>query len=64
MLELINQLDGFDPRGNIKVLMATNRPDTLDPALLRPGRLDRKVEFGLPDQVGYTKSGVFSLGWV
>jgi len=50
MLELINQLDGFDPRGNIKVLMATNRPDTLDPALMRPGRLDRKVEFGVPDQ--------------
>ena len=49
MLELINQLDGFDPRGNIKVLMATNRPDTLDPALVRPGRLDRKVEFALPD---------------
>lgn len=52
MLELINQLDGFDPRGNIKVLMATNRPDTLDPALLRPGRLDRRVEFGLPDNDG------------
>ncbi|CAG8692712.1 24405_t:CDS:10, partial [Cetraspora pellucida] len=52
MLELINQLDGFDPRGNIKVLMATNRPDTLDPALLRPGRLDRKVEFSLPDLEG------------
>jgi len=52
MLELINQLDGFDPRGNIKVLMATNRPDTLDPALLRPGRLDRKIEFGLPDTEG------------
>jgi len=50
MLELINQLDGFDPRRNIKVLMATNRPDTLDPALMRPGRLDRKVEFGVPDQ--------------
>lgn len=49
MLELINQLDGFDPRGNIKVLMATNRPDTLDPALVRPGRLDRKVEFNLPE---------------
>lgn len=52
MLELVNQLDGFDARGNIKVLMATNRPDTLDPALLRPGRLDRKVEFGLPDLEG------------
>eukprot|EP00161_Ancyromonas_sigmoides_P006727 TRINITY_DN177_c0_g1_i1.p2 TRINITY_DN177_c0_g1~~TRINITY_DN177_c0_g1_i1.p2 ORF type:complete len:459 (+),score=252.60 TRINITY_DN177_c0_g1_i1:91-1377(+) len=52
MLELINQLDGFDARGNIKVLMATNRPDTLDPALMRPGRLDRKVEFGVPDLEG------------
>lgn len=52
MLELITQLDGFDPRGNIKVLMATNRPDTLDPALLRPGRLDRKIEFALPDLQG------------
>ncbi|KAJ7490034.1 P-loop containing nucleoside triphosphate hydrolase protein [Mycena galericulata] len=52
MLELINQLDGFDPRGNIKVLMATNRPDTLDPALLRPGRIDRRVEFSLPDIEG------------
>ncbi|KAL8092163.1 hypothetical protein AgCh_034457 [Apium graveolens] len=49
MLEIINQLDGFDARENIKVLMTTNRPDTLDPAWLRPGRLDRKVEFGLPD---------------
>eukprot|EP00039_Didymoeca_costata_P024551 m.10637 g.10637 ORF g.10637 m.10637 type:complete len:438 (+) comp4299_c0_seq1:146-1459(+) len=52
MLELINQLDGFDARGNIKVLMATNRPDTLDPALTRPGRLDRKIEFGPPDLLG------------
>eukprot|EP00054_Salpingoeca_dolichothecata_P009023 m.51092 g.51092 ORF g.51092 m.51092 type:complete len:437 (-) comp18115_c0_seq1:83-1393(-) len=52
LLELINQLDGFDARGNIKVLMATNRPDTLDPALMRPGRLDRKIEFGLPDLEG------------
>lgn len=48
------QLDGFDPRGNVKVLMATNRPDTLDPALMRPGRLDRKVEFGLPELDGRT----------
>lgn len=52
MLEIVNQLDGFEARGNIKVLMATNRPDTLDPALLRPGRLDRKIEFGLPDLEG------------
>jgi 26S proteasome regulatory subunit T1 len=52
MLEIVNQLDGFEARGNVKVLMATNRPDTLDPALLRPGRLDRKVEFGLPDLEG------------
>lgn len=59
MLELINQLDGFDPRGNIKVLMATNRPDTLDPALTRPGRLDRKVEFGLPDLDG--RSNIFKI---
>jgi len=54
MLEILNQLDGFDARGNIKVLMATNRPDTLDPALTRPGRLDRKIEFGLPDLEGRT----------
>merc|ERR1712228_569988 len=52
MLEIVNQLDGFEARGNVKILMATNRPDTLDPALLRPGRLDRKVEFGLPNLEG------------
>ena len=52
MLQIVSELDGFDARGNIKVLMATNRPDTLDPALLRPGRLDRKIEFGLPDLEG------------
>merc|ERR1719253_1943824 len=54
MLEIVNQLDGFDSRGNVKVLMATNRPDTLDPALLRPGRLDRKIEFNVPDLAGRT----------
>merc|ERR1712072_1078691 len=59
MLEIVTQLDGFDARGNIKVLMATNRPDTLDPALLRPGRLDRKVEFGLPDLESRTQ--IFSI---
>ena len=52
MLELITQLDGFDPRGNIKVMFATNRPSTLDPALMRPGRIDRKIEFSLPDLEG------------
>jgi 26S proteasome regulatory subunit T1 len=52
MLEMVNQMDGFDSRGNIKVLMATNRPDTLDPALTRPGRVDRKIEIGLPDLDG------------
>lgn len=54
MLQIVTELDGFDARGNIKVLMATNRPDTLDPALLRPGRLDRKIEFHLPDLQGRT----------
>lgn len=49
MLELLNQLDGFDDRGDIKVIMATNRIETLDPALIRPGRIDRKIEFPLPD---------------
>lgn len=55
MLELLNQLDGFESRGAVKVIMATNRPDILDPALMRPGRLDRKVEFGLPDLEGRTQ---------
>ncbi|KAL7081882.1 hypothetical protein ACP275_14G066400 [Erythranthe tilingii] len=50
LLELLNQMDGFDQTVNVKVIMATNRADTLDPALLRPGRLDRRIEFPLPDR--------------
>jgi 26S proteasome regulatory subunit T5 len=50
MLELLNQLDGFSSDLNIKVIAATNRVDILDPALLRSGRLDRKIEFPIPDE--------------
>ncbi|ORX86314.1 26S protease regulatory subunit 10B [Basidiobolus meristosporus CBS 931.73] len=52
LMELLNQMDGFDYLGKTKIIMATNRPDTLDPALLRPGRLDRKIEIPLPNEQG------------
>ena len=52
LMELLNQMDGFDALGQVKMIMATNRPDTLDPALLRPGRLDRKIEISLPNEQG------------
>merc|ERR1712137_1219873 len=59
MLELLNQLDGFDVRGDVKVIMATNAIESLDPALLRPGRIDRKIEFPLPDIK--TKRHIFGI---
>ncbi|SCU82542.1 LADA_0C06150g1_1 [Lachancea dasiensis] len=52
LMELLTQMDGFDNLGQTKIIMATNRPDTLDPALLRPGRLDRKIEISLPNETG------------
>ena len=51
LIALLSEIDGFH-RNNIVVLAATNRPETLDPALLRPGRLDRKIVVGLPDRIG------------
>lgn len=50
LMELLAQLDGFDTGGQVKMVMATNRPDILDPALLRPGRMDRKIEIPLPNE--------------
>merc|ERR1712070_1218114 len=59
MLELLNQLDGFDGRGEVKVIMATNRMDSPDPAMIRPGRIDRKIEFPMPDEK--TKRRIFQI---
>ena len=50
LMQLLSELDGFDNRGQVAVLGATNRPDILDPALLRPGRFDRIIDFPLPDE--------------
>jgi len=55
MLELLNQLDGFSSADDVKIIAATNRPDILDPALMRSGRLDRKIEFPHPNEEARAK---------
>jgi proteasome regulatory subunit len=50
MLQLLSEMDGFEPRGQVKIIAATNRIDLLDPALLRPGRFDRVIEVPIPDE--------------
>ena len=52
LMQLLSELDGFTPTGDVKIIGATNRPDILDDALLRPGRFDRIIEVGLPDVEG------------
>ncbi|KXA91807.1 nucleotidase [candidate division MSBL1 archaeon SCGC-AAA259D18] len=50
MMQFLGELDGFEPRGDVKIISATNRPDILDRALLRPGRFDRLIKFPIPDE--------------
>jgi proteasome regulatory subunit len=52
MMQLLAEVDGFDQRGEVRIIGATNRPDILDPALLRPGRFDRIIEVPVPDEAG------------
>ena len=52
MMQLLAEMDGFDPRGDVRIIAATNRPDILDPAMLRPGRFDRLIEIVIPDEEG------------
>jgi proteasome regulatory subunit len=51
LMQLLAEMDGFDNRGDVRIMAATNRADMLDPALLRPGRFDRLIEIPLPDKV-------------
>ena len=51
-MQLLAEMDGFESRGNVGIIAATNRPDILDPALVRPGRFDRIIEVPVPDEDG------------
>jgi proteasome regulatory subunit len=59
LMQLMAELDGFDTRGDVKFIGATNRADILDPALLRPGRFDRIIEFPIPDEI--TREAIFKV---
>lgn len=59
MMQFLGELDGFEPRGEVKILAATNRPDMLDRALLRPGRFDRLIEFPIPSKEA--RSPIFKI---
>ena len=59
LMQLLSELDGFDMRGDVKIIGATNRVDILDPALMRPGRFDRMIEFPMPDDVA--RESIFKI---
>jgi proteasome regulatory subunit len=59
LMQLLSELDGFEMRGDVKIIGATNRVDILDPALLRPGRFDRMIEFPIPDDV--SRKAIFKI---
>ena len=58
-MQLLSELDGFDQRGDVKIIGATNRVDILDPALMRPGRFDRMIEFPIPDDIA--RESIFKI---
>jgi proteasome regulatory subunit len=59
LMQLLSELDGFEQRGDVKIIGATNRVDILDPALMRPGRFDRMIEFPIPDDIA--REAIFNI---
>ena len=59
LMQLLSELDGFEQRGDVKIIGATNRVDILDPALLRPGRFDRMIDFPIPDEAA--REAIFKI---